>query len=201
MISFLKGKIFSKTSNEVIIDVNGVGYGVHISMLTSEKLGAIGEIAELLIIMVIQQEFVNLYGFAEGSEKEVFKLLISVPNVGYKTALSILSSLTPIDIRNCIVSGNLLMLQKLPGIGKKTAERMLVELRDKMTKFNIEGDTTQLDGDMHSVKSEAIAALVSLGYSRLIAEKAVAKVIQENPDTKLSVELMIKKSLGIVLKI
>jgi Holliday junction DNA helicase RuvA len=201
MISFVKGKIISKTSSEVILETQGIGYGINITLITSEKIGNIGDTAELHTIFVFIQEQPFLYGFSDLTEREAFKLLVSVPNVGNKTALSILSSLSPSELRNSIITGNLYILQKLPGIGKKTAERMLVELKDKMLKFNIEDvSDSGLTNDLQTIKQETIAALISLGYSRLIAEKAVAKVISDNGDSTITIENLIKKSLSYVLK-
>jgi Holliday junction DNA helicase RuvA len=199
MIVQLSGEIVSKTATDVIIDCNGVGYGVMISVNTSEQLPDQGSKAKLLTMLIPREDAMQLFGFYDNSERDAFKMLISISGVGPKIALGILSSLKVGELKEYILTGNLHALTKLPGIGKKTAERLHLELKDKISKLNT-GDLTIFEPSLDLVRQEALSALITLGYSRPIAEKAIRKVISDSSLKDLSAEDLIKLSLKFAMK-
>jgi Holliday junction DNA helicase RuvA len=198
MIAVLRGILISKSSTDAIIDCNGVGYELSISINTSEKLPEVNQEAKLFTLLVPRENALNLYGFYDTDEKEAFNLLTSVSGVGPKIALAILSSVTTNDLQEYIITGNLLSLQRMPGIGKKTAERLIVELRDKISKI---GRFSPLDSTMtqFSVRDEAVKAMIALGYNSAVADKAVKQAIAENINEKLPIDILIRKSLKYAL--
>lgn len=198
MIAVLRGILISKSSTDAIIDCNGVGYELSISINTSEKLPEVNQEAKLFTLLVPRENALNLYGFYDADEKEAFNLLTSVSGVGPKIALAILSSVTTNDLQEYIITGNLLSLQRMPGIGKKTAERLIVELRDKISKI---GRFSPLDSTMtqFSVRDEAVKAMIALGYNSAVADKAVKQAIAENINEKLPIDILIRKSLKYAL--
>lgn len=200
MIARLKGTLISKTSTEVIIDCNGVGYLASISVNTSSALPDPGKICELMTILIPREDSMQLYGFINEEESDAFKMLISVSGIGPKIALGVLSSLSVSDLQNYILTGNINALQKMPGIGKKTAERLHIELKDKITKLEI-SSKPETDRFSSVIRQEAIAALVTLGYSNLIADKAVRKVLESESEAELTAEKLIRKALKAALTI
>ncbi len=190
MIEYLKGKITEITPANAVIECYGVGYDVNIS-LTSYSLLKEGEECKLYIYEVIREDAHLLYGFVKKQERELFILLISVSGVGPNTARIILSSFTPSELENVIASGNVGLLKNVKGIGTKTAERIIVDLKDKIKV----GDSTFIIGtrEEQEVQEETIAALVMLGYPQPAAKKVVQKISKENPTYK--VEELIKAAL------
>ncbi|HLG20057.1 MAG TPA: Holliday junction branch migration protein RuvA [Bdellovibrionota bacterium] len=177
MIGWLKGTIKEKTGDSVVIDTGGVGYEVHVSVFTNAGLGPASSPVEVYVHTHVREDGITLYGFASPRERELFRVLILVSGVGAKTAMGILSAL-PLDrLVGAIRSGDIPTLQRTPGIGKKTAERLVVELRDRLKDF-------PLHADMHApaphgrgdVNDDVISALVNLGYKRPDAEMAVARI-------------------------
>ena len=193
MIAQLNGSLLSKNSTEVVVDCGGVGYIANISVNTSERLPEIGEQVKIYTLLIPREDALQLYGFWNEAEREAFKILISVSGVGPKIALGILSSVTVEELQKYILSNNLNALQKLPGIGKKTAERLALELRDKVLKLGIY-DTSGLEAVPSTIAQEALSALLTLGYSRLIADKAIRLALAEK-DGEINAEMLIKKSL------
>ncbi len=194
MIAQLRGKLIYKSSTEAIIECGGVGFSVLVSVNTSSQLGEEGTETRVFTVLIPREDSLTLYGFADETEREAFRLLISVSGIGPRTALAILSSLTVAELQEYLVTNNLHALQKLPGIGKKTAERLHVELRDKIAKLGvvrIKDETPVLS----LIRQEAIAALVTLGYSPAIAEKAVRRAVEEDPSAANKAEILIRKSL------
>ncbi len=190
MIEYLKGKITEITPANAVIECYGVGYDVNIS-LTSYSLLKEGEECKLYIYEAIREDAHLLYGFVKKQERELFVLLISVSGVGPNTARIILSSFTPSELENVIASGNVGLLKNVKGIGTKTAERIIVDLKDKIKV----GDSTFIIGtrEEQEVQEETIAALVMLGYPQPAAKKVVQKISKENPTYK--VEELIKAAL------
>lgn len=195
MIAQLRGTLISRVTTEIVIDCNGVGYAVSVSVNTSGRLPEAGQPVTILTLMVVREDSQTLYGFHNEAERDAFKLLTNIGGIGPKTALAILSSVTVEELQSYVLANNLLALQKLPGIGKKTAERMIIELRDKVGKLAVDasGQTPAMLQTL--AQQEALAALVSLGYNKLIAEKAIKKVVSEEKNTDLTVEFLIKKAL------
>lgn len=190
MIEYLKGKITEITPANATIECYGVGYDVNIS-LTSYSLLKEGDECKLYIYEAIREDAHLLYGFVSKRERELFVLLISVSGVGPNTARIILSSFTPDELENVIASGSVGLLKNVKGIGTKTAERIIVDLKDKIKV----GDSTFIIGTRaeEEIQEETVAALVMLGYPQAAAKKVVQKISKENPNYK--VEELIKAAL------
>jgi len=195
MIGHLSGKIISKKPTRVIIDVNGVGYIVNISIGTFEKI-ADKEEASLYTYLVVKEDALDLYGFYSVAEKEMFELLISVNGIGPKTAQSILSGIQISDLKEALKTGNISRIISVPGIGRKTAERMMIELRDKVESLSVGIEDTPLGSQ--SVRADAITALVNLGYNQKIAERIVRDITDKTP--AISIEDLVKEALSIFSK-
>lgn len=190
MIAQIKGKLIDKTPTYVVVDCGGVGYEVKISLNTFSKLGE-SEICMLYTHFVVREDAQLLYGFKEAGERELFRLLISVSGVGSATAMVILSSLSPNEIKQAILSKDVNTLKGVKGIGAKSAERIIIDLRDKIGK--VEGESIISEPLGNTVKEEALSALVMLGFGKNPAEKALTKLIKSGED--FTVEELIKKAL------
>ncbi len=192
MIGYLTGKIISIKPTEVLLDVNGVGYLVHISLNTFEKISNQQSAVSLFTYLAVREDALDLYGFSSIDEKEMYQLLISVNGIGPKLGLSILSGIQINELKEAIKTGNLSRLISIPGIGRKTGERLLIELRDKVDSLasSIEASPTE----NYKIKSDSIAALVSLGYNLKSAEKAVRNAIVK--DANITIEDLIKEALA-----
>lgn len=191
MITQLQGKLVEKNPTNVVIDCHGVGYFVNISLNTYAALPE-GEAIKLYTYLQIKEDAHTLYGFLTKAEREVFVLLISVSGVGAGTARTMLSSLTAAQVRNAIVNGEVATIQSVKGIGAKTAQRVVLDLKDKMLKLQDFADVPISAVSTH--KEEALAALEVLGFMRKQAEKVVDKIVQVAPEA-LSVEDIIKQAL------
>ena len=191
MIFSLKGKIQELSPTYAVIDVNGVGYFVGISLQTSQKLSQ-GKEEFIYTQQIIREDAHLLFGFYSKIEKEMFNLLISVNGVGAVSALILLSSLDLKDIASAILNKNAALLQKVKGIGAKTAERIIVDLRDKVEKFGISAEDISPLAD-NKIKEESLSALEVLGISRKISEKIADKILKQNPD--LQTEELVKQIL------
>ena len=191
MSTQLQGKLVEKNPTNVVIDCNGVGYFVNISLNTYAALPE-GEAIKLYTYLQIKEDAHTLYGFLTKAEREVFILLISVSGVGAGTARTMLSSLTAAQVRNAIVNGEVATIQSVKGIGAKTAQRVVLDLKDKMLKLQDFADAPISAVSTH--KEEALAALEVLGFVRKQAEKVVDKIVQAAPES-LSVEDIIKQAL------
>ena len=190
MIYYLKGIVQELTPTYAVVEVGGVGYYVSVSLNTSQKLQQ-GRECVLYTQQIIREDAHLLFGFYEKAEKEMFNLLISVNGVGAVSAMILLSSLDLAEISRAILSGNSGVLQKVKGIGAKTAERIIIDLRDKVQKFEfVEGETPLMD---NKVKEEALSALEVLGIPRKTSEKIMDKVLKQAPET--STEELVKQVL------
>jgi len=188
MIGYLTGKIISSKPTQIILDVNGVGYLVNISISTFEKISE-KESTSLFIHTSVKEDSITLFGFYTQSEKEMFELLISISGIGPKVSLGILSGIAVDDLKDAIANGNVSRLIAIPGIGRKTAERVVLELRNKVDSIKSDGSIKET-----SAKDEAVSALATLGYQRQIAEKVVRDLLAENPS--YSLEELIRKALA-----
>ncbi|HMU06970.1 MAG TPA: Holliday junction branch migration protein RuvA [Kaistella sp.] len=191
MIYSLKGIVQELNPTSVIIDVHGVGYFVGISLQTSEKL-VLGKETFLNIQQIIREDAHLLFGFNTILEKEMFNLLISVNGVGPVSAIIMLSSLSLEEISSAILSNNSLLLQKVKGIGTKTAERIIVDLRDKVQKFKISEENISNFAN-NKIKEESLSALEVLGIPKKTSEKIADRILKQNPD--LTVEDLVKQIL------
>lgn len=190
MIDYIKGEIVELTPTTVTIDINGIGYLINISLNTYTALSGKEE-AKIYIYEIIREDAHLLFGFAAKQERELFIQLISVSGIGANTARMILSSMTPSELVNVIASGNSDILKMVKGIGLKTAQRVIVDLKDKIKIEGIDPKTILLPNSQSS--EEAVAALVMLGFSQQPSQKAVMKILKENPAA--SVETIIKAAL------
>jgi len=190
MFAFLKGEFVLKTPAVVQLDVNGVGYEVQISLNTFSRIQSLDR-GVLFTHLHIQEDKHTLYGFFETAEKEMFLQLISISGVGAATARMMLSSMKPDEITKAITQGNAKALESIKGIGKKTAERIILELRDKMGKFQSGSNISPLINN--SLEQDALNALIALGIARNTGEIVVRKVLAAEPGLK--VEDIIKKAL------
>lgn len=191
MFEFINGRLIEKNPAYVVVDCNGIGYLIHISLNTYSKI-ADNEPCKLFVHLSIREDAWVLFGFFDQDERRLFRLLISVSGVGPSTAQLVLSSLSPSKVVDAILSGNVALLQSVKGIGAKTAQRVMVDLKDKVDKIDIVKDTGTIT--ISSSKQEALAALVMLGFMKPLAEKALDKIIQQHGDA-LNVEDLIKKAL------
>ncbi len=190
MIAFLKGNFIKKTPATVQIDVNGVGYEVNISLNTYSKIQD-KEAGTLLTHLLVREDAHILFGFFDLLEKEMFLHLLSVSGVGASTARVMLSYMKPDELSRAIVQGQVKMLEAVKGIGKKTAERIVLELKDKLAKQSFEVNISTWKGN--TLQSDALNALIALGINRQAADAALQKVLSQNPE--LGVEEVIKKTL------
>ncbi|MBI5047337.1 MAG: Holliday junction branch migration protein RuvA [Deltaproteobacteria bacterium] len=198
MIAHVKGKIIHKSPESVIIDVAGVGYEVHIPLSTYYKLPEMEEYVSLNTYTHIREDAMQLYGFFTHREKEIFQMLIAVSGVGPRLARNILSGIPADDLASAISSANITRLKAIPGIGGKTAERLVVELKDKMTAVSgVRGQGSEVRGD-DGISRDVYSALVNLGYKSILAEKAIERAKQVNTDATF--EILFKESLKVLAK-
>lgn len=192
MIGFLSGKIISSKPTKLLLDVNGVGYLINISINTFEQITG-KESASLFIHTSVKEDSISLYGFFSEAEKEMFELLISITGIGPRLAVSILSGIRVDELKHAIQSANVSRIVAVPGIGRKTAERLVLELKTKVDQ--VKGEEKEV---AFSVMNEAVAALTTLGYNSKLAEKTVRDIF--NSETTIALEDLIKKSLGVLNK-
>jgi len=195
MIESLKGILNKKNPTLAILDVGGVRLGVHITLSTYEKLGDVNAEVELLTYLNVREDIMELYGFFDNSERLLFKLLTSVNGIGPKSALNILSGTNPNSFKKNIINGDISSLTSIPGIGAKTAKRIVIELKDKF----IDGGESvalgfQLDSDEEGVIEDVIKVLLSLGYNRNSIDKAISEIATKEV-LKEDLEKIIKMTL------
>ena len=190
MITQIKGRLIEKSPTELVVDCNGIGYSINISLNTYSQIGS-DENIKLYTYLLIKEDSHSLYGFFKKSERSLFKLLISVSGVGASTARMMLSSLSPSEIISAIMSENVQVVQSIKGIGLKTAQRIILELKDKVISLDEAGDDSFT---LNKQSEEASSALEVLGYSRKQTSKLLSKIISENPG--INVESIIKKALN-----
>ena len=195
MIAFLKGKFEKKTPSYVYVDVNGVGYEVQISLNTYSTIQDQEE-GFLHTHLIVREDAHLLFGFADLAEKEMFLHLIAISGIGANTARVMLSYMKPDELSRAIIQGNSKMLEGIKGIGKKTAERIVVELRDKLAKQPVDTTLNISPWKGNTLQSDALNALIALGINRQAADLAIQKVLAQDPG--IGVEQLIKKSLQIL---
>ena len=190
MIAHIQGKLVEKTPTEVIIDCNGVGYNINISLHTYSLLPS-SDFIKLFTHLIIKEDAHSLYGFVEKSEREIFKMLLTVSGIGAGIARTMLSSLEPKQIIQALASGDVATIQSIKGIGGKTAQRAILDLKDKVLKIYDLDEVSMVSNNTN--RDEALSALEVLGFVRKASEKVVDKVLQQHPDA--SVEMIIKQAL------
>lgn len=197
MIDYIKGSIAELTPTYAVIETNGIGYGIHIALTTYSALGKSTD-AKLYVHEVIREDAHLLFGFMNKGERALFLLLISVSGIGANTARMILSSYTAGEIRQIIATGNAKLLSSIKGIGPKTAQRIIVELKDKILKVEIDDENPialpdEVDTSTEGTREEAIAALTMLGFASAPSTKVVNQLLKEDP--QIPVEQVIKRAL------
>ena len=195
MIAYLQGTIVKKKPTDLVIDVNGVGYAVSIPLSTFEKLENSTGTVKIFTYLHVREDIMQLYGFATEAEREIFRMLISVSGIGPKMAQGILSGLSINEFKQAILGGNIPALTSISGVGKKTAERLVIELRDKLGKTELHEIPNIPTSKLLKSRAEAVVALLALGYSRPDAERAVRAVANETDGKELSIEELIKQAL------
>ncbi|KAA3595958.1 MAG: Holliday junction branch migration protein RuvA [Calditrichaeota bacterium] len=204
MIEFISGTLVSKNPTSVVVEANGVGYKILISVTTYQKLPSKNENCKLLTYFHVREQEQTLYGFSSEEERSLFLQLTSVSGIGPKLAQGALSGATPRELKKAVVLNDIKYLTSIPGVGKKTAQRLVVELKEKFSKetgipiaeleesYSLE--TFGEENDTFSESSEAVLALVSLGYSRQVATSAIHRVLKAHPEG-LAVSELIKRAL------
>ena len=191
MITQIIGRLVEKNPTHLVIDCNGIGYEVNISLNTYSQIGSEEKI-KLYTHLQIKEDSHTLYGFFSTFERDIYRLLISVSGIGSSTARTMLSSLDPNSIQKAIVSENVEKIKSIKGIGLKTAQRVIIELKDRM--FNLYESGEIPDIKSNTIKEESLSALEVLGYSRRQSEKVIDNIIQSSPDSSL--EDIIKEALN-----
>ncbi|MDI6032097.1 Holliday junction branch migration protein RuvA [Flavobacterium sp. LB2P84] len=190
MIAHLQGKLVEKSPTQIIIDCGGVGYHVNISLHTYSLLPNT-DFIKVYTHLQIKEDAHTLFGFVEKSEREIFKMLLSVSGIGASIARTMLSSLDPKQITNAIASGDVVTIQSIKGMGSKTAQRVILDLKDKVLKLYDLDEVSMSQSNTN--RDEALSALEVLGFLRKSSERVVEKIVKEDPDA--SVESIIKKAL------
>ena len=194
MFAYIRGILESRTLEYVVIDVSGIGYKIFMSENSMKKVGEIGSIVKVYTYLKVKEDDVSIYGFSSNEELRMFELLVSVSGIGAKLAISILSNIEPSVFAISVVSNDVATLKKLPGIGTKSAQRIILELQDKLKSMSIEdAQSEELEKvvNKNDTIEELISALQVLGYNRKEIEKIIPKLKDENAD----LETLIKKSL------
>lgn len=190
MISQLRGRLVEKTPTELVVDCQGVGYAVSISLHTYGQLPE-GESVHLFTHLLVREDLQELYGFADKLEREVFRKLITVSGIGASTARTMLSSLSPTEVIQAITSEDARTIQSVKGIGAKTSQRVIIDLKDKIGEVDAGGEIVTVANNTR--RDEALSALETLGYLRKQSTKILDKILKNRPDA--SVELLIKEAL------
>lgn len=198
MIAYINGTVAQKEPTLAILEANGLGYEIHISLYTSTVLPALGETFKLYTYQHIREDIQALYGFADLDEKTLFLDLIGVSGIGPNTALTMLSTLSPAEMRSAILMENVRAVQAIKGIGAKTAQRLILELKDKLKKAGIVAQANASPNYRqpagNPVREEALAALITLGFPKPVAEKSIDGILQRDGES-ITVEQLIRQAL------
>jgi Holliday junction DNA helicase RuvA len=198
MFAYIKGELAEVGNNYVVIDVNGIGYQIFVSDLALKEIGEVGRQVKLHTYYYVREDLICLYGFLNREELRMFELLISVSGIGAKSAIATLSNITPSSFALAVITDNVATLKKIPGVGNKTAQRLILELKDKIKTEEAvaEAPETKLAIEEDETVNEAISALKILGYTSKEIEKAMEHISTEN----VSVEEIIRKALSLLGK-
>jgi len=196
MIAHLRGRLLAKHPNQVVVETAGVGYEVAISVPTYSHLPAVGSEVALHIYTHVREDLIALYGFLRSAEKQLFEKLIAVNGIGPKLAITVLSGMAADELTAAIRGNDLARLTRIPGIGRKTAERLVLELRDKLS-FPVAGEVA-IPAAGTGVEEDVVSALVNLGYQRAAAEKAISSAARSG--TEPSFETLFKQTLAALSK-
>jgi Holliday junction DNA helicase RuvA len=199
MIAHLRGRLFSKAPNQAVVECGGVGYDVSISVTTFTELPAEGAEVSLHVYTNVREDQIALFGFSAMQEKRLFERLISVSGIGPKLAITVLSGISSERLVGAIRGNDLAMLTKIPGIGKKTAERVVLELKDKLDELAVvfaASDSSAVH--LGSAGEDALSALVNLGYARPAAQKALETVVGKHPELTADFEGLFRAAMGAI---
>lgn len=197
MFAYIKGSLEEKSTNYVVIDVGGIGYKIFMSNISINEIGEIGKIVKVHTYYYVREDNISLYGFLNHDELKMFELLLSVSGIGAKSAIAMLSNITPASFACAIISNNVALLKKIPGIGPKTAQRIILELQDKLKSEELTKENEQTEINVISENenaNEAMQALQILGYNKKEIDKAFEKIANKD----VSVEELIKKGLSLL---
>lgn len=198
MYEYLNGKLVEKTPLAAVMDIGGVGYHVQIPLSTFAALPELGQPVRLWTHFVVREDVQNLYGFLTQDERHLFRLLISISGIGPKSAATVLSGLAPTDLKRAIVDGNVALLTGVPGIGRKTAERIVIELREKIVVEEHGSAPSSPGGKMgedQQLVEDSLSALVELGYRKQNAQEAIKKAMKNLEAGRYSVSDLVRASL------
>lgn len=197
MIARIKGTLIHKSIGHVVVDVQGIGYRVFIPLSTFYELPDTGQTVALNIHTHVKEDAIHLFGFHKPEDQDIFQMLISVAGIGPKLALNILSGIPAGEFLRAVTQGNLGRLISIPGVGKKTAERMLVELKDRILKVELRearADQQPEAADDEAIKEDALSALINLGYKSTVARNVIDRIIAVS-SAKLSLDVLLKEAL------
>lgn len=198
MIGRLRGVLIEKQATEIVIDVNGVGYEVLVPMTTFYGLPALGQVVSLYTQFIVREDAQQLFGFSDVTSRRLFRDLIKVNGVGPKLALTIMSGIDSDDFVRCVQEGNTAALVRLPGVGKKTAERLVIEMRDRLKDWELPGSSSKMAMPVSAVKvniAEAEAALVALGYKPQEASKAISALKTDDASSEELIRAALKNMI------
>jgi Holliday junction DNA helicase RuvA len=198
MIAHLHGRLLLKSPNQAIVDCNGVGYDVTISVATFSELPAEGAEAKLFIHTHVREDQIALFGFADTQEKRLFERLLTISGIGPKLAITVLSGISSERLVAAIRGGDYATLTKIPGIGKKTAERLVLELKDKLDDMAVPTAAATTGPHHGPVADDALSALINLGYPRPIAQKAIEAAIEKNPSKAGDFETLFRAAMATI---
>jgi Holliday junction DNA helicase RuvA len=194
MIARLKGQLIEKSPVSLVVDVQGVGYEVFIPLTVYYELPECGTTVSLYIHTRVREDSFKLFGFIKEADKQMFELLTRISKVGPKIALAFLSGMTTRDLTQAVFNDDISTLSAIPGVGRKTAERLALELKDKLSELNLQPETTTKLAPGNGLKDDAVSALVNLGYKKAAAEQALKKIWRD--EAKPSLEELIRDSLN-----
>ena len=193
MIARLRGILAEKTAGRLIVEVHGIGYEILIPFSTYYELGDVGATVSLRIYTHVKEDALSLYGFLTSKEKKLFTQLIQISGIGPKLGIAILSGLPVNGFVNAITSGDVVKLNSIPGVGRKTAERLIVEMKDGMVEFSPQLSASEQSGFSNSLQGDVVSALVNLGYSRNAAERRVSEALNQHQTDRF--EILLRNSL------
>jgi len=194
VIAFLRGTLHEKSPNRLVIDVNGVGYEVHVPLSTFYHVPSLGENVALRVHTHVREEAISLFGFGTDLEIRVFEKLVGISGIGPKLAVSVLSGIDAIELVRAVRTGDTARLTLIPGVGKKTAERISLELKDRLPSVLTEEQTVELESsEAHPLRSDLLSALLNLGYHRSLAERAIDSALDVRGGS--SFEELLKQAL------
>jgi Holliday junction DNA helicase RuvA len=196
MIAFLRGRLIAKTPSQAIVDCGGVGYEATISVATFTSLPAEGAEARLHIYTHVREDALALFGFAEPLEKRMFEKLLTISGIGPKLAITVLSGIDTSRLVTAIRGGDHATLTRIPGIGKKTAERVVLELKDKLDDMAVSPATAS--AHYGPAGDDALSAMVNLGYARPVAQKAIETALAKNPDATKDFEVLFRAAMAAI---